>query len=133
MNEVNKIAVLRIPRAPIKRATRCLPSNMAQSSSWMLFCENYQSMKDTPVPSPSRRESRVGLNTDDCEMRSSWRRSEMADAISLASGEIEQNLERRNKLGRHGLPSVMRNGGRDCLGGQNRGRRVVTGATVRIV
>ncbi|HMB29247.1 MAG TPA: hypothetical protein VKS99_14150 [Blastocatellia bacterium] len=66
-------------------------------------------------------------------MRAPWRRSEMVDAISPAYGEIEQNLERRNKLGRRGLPSVMRNGGRDCLGGQNRGRRVVTRATVRIV
>ena len=35
----------------------------------------------------------VGLNTDDCEMWLPRRRSEIADAISLASCEIEQNLE----------------------------------------
>src|SRR5262245_43582144 len=115
MNEVDKIAILRITHAQIKRATRCLPSNMAQSSSWMLFCENCQSMKDTPVPSPARRESRVGLNTDDCEMRAPWRRSETVDAISPAYSKIEQNLERRNKLGCRRLQNVMRNGGRDCL------------------
>jgi hypothetical protein len=57
----------------------------------------------------------------------------MADAISPAPGEIEQDLERRNKLERRGLPNVMRNGGRDCLDRQNRGRRVVAGATVRII
>src|SRR4030095_7996155 len=96
-------------------------------------CENCQSMKDTPVPSPARQESRVGLNTDDREMRSPWRRSEMSDAISPASGKIEQNLERRNKLGWRGLPNVMRNGGRDRLRCQNRGRRGVGRTTMRAV
>jgi len=36
----------------------------------------------------------VGLNTDDCEIWLPRRRSEMAHAISPASCEIEQNLER---------------------------------------
>jgi hypothetical protein len=31
----------------------------------------------------------------------------MAGAISPASGEIEQNLERRNRLSRRGLQNVM--------------------------
>jgi len=57
-------------------------------------------------------------------MRSTWRRSEVADAISPAYGEIEQNLERRTKLGCRWLPNVMLNDGRCRLGRQNRGRRV---------
>jgi len=57
----------------------------------------------------------------------------MSDAISPASGKIEQNLERRNKLGWRGLPNVMRNGGRDRLRCQNRGRRVVARTTMRAV
>jgi hypothetical protein len=57
----------------------------------------------------------------------------MADTISLASGEIEQNLERRNKLGRRGLPNVMRNGGRDRPRRQNRGRRIMSRASVLTV
>jgi hypothetical protein len=36
MNEVEMIAILRIARAPRKRATRGLPLNMAQSSSCLL-------------------------------------------------------------------------------------------------
>jgi hypothetical protein len=32
-------------------------------------------------------------------VRSQWRRSEMAQALRPASCEIEQDLERRNKLG----------------------------------
>jgi len=35
----------------------------------------------------------------------------MAAAISIASGEIEQNVKRRNKLGRSGLQNVIRNSG----------------------
>jgi len=42
-------------------------------------------------------------------MRRVWRRSEMAASISFASGEIEQYIERRYKLGRRRLQSVMRN------------------------
>jgi hypothetical protein len=33
----------------------------------------------------------------------------MAASKSSASGDIEQYIERRNKLGRRGLQSVMRN------------------------
>jgi hypothetical protein len=35
----------------------------------------------------------------------------MAASIRIASGEIEQDVERRNKLGYSGLQNVMRNGG----------------------
>jgi hypothetical protein len=43
----------------------------------------------------------------------------MAISISADFGEVKQNVERIDKLGRRRLPNVLQNVGRDCLGRQN--------------